>query len=74
MDVVAYGSSLDDENSYYLIRRFDSLTHRQESEDAFYNSDEWREGPRESIIALIENYAQVVLELDVATASGFRNS
>jgi hypothetical protein len=74
MDVVAYGSSLDDENSYYLIRRFDSLTHRQESEDAFYNSDEWREGPRESIIALIENYAQVVLELDVATVSGFRNS
>jgi hypothetical protein len=74
MDVVAYSPSLHDENSYYLIRRFDSLAHRQESEDAFYNSDEWRKGPRESIIALIENYAEVVLELDNATVSGFRNS
>jgi hypothetical protein len=74
MDVVAYSPSLHDENSYYLIRRFDSLAHRQESEDAFYNSDEWRQGPRESIIALIENYAEVVLDLDDATVSGFRNS
>lgn len=74
MDVVAYSPSLHDENSYYLIRRFDSLAHRQESEDAFYNSGEWRQGPRESIIALIENYVEVVLELDVATVSGFRNS
>jgi hypothetical protein len=74
MDMVAYSPSLHDENSYYLIRRFDSLAHRQESEDAFYNSDEWRRGPRESIIALIENYAEVVLDLDDATVSGFRNS
>jgi hypothetical protein len=74
MDMVAYSPSLHDENSYYLIRRFDSLAHRQESEDAFYNSDEWRQGPRESIIALIENYAEVVLDLDDATVSGFRNS
>lgn len=73
VDVVVYGPSLHDENSYYLIRRFDSLAHRQESEDAFYNSDEWRKGPREAIIALIENYAEVVLDLDESTVRWFRD-
>jgi hypothetical protein len=64
VDVVGYGPSLHDETSYYLIRRFDNLAHREQSEDAFYGSDEWRLGPREAIIALIENYTEIVLELD----------
>lgn len=72
MDVVAYGPSLHDENSYYLIRRFDSLAHHKQSEDAFYGSDEWKQGPREAIIALIENYAEFVLELDDVTVQGMR--
>ena len=72
MDVVAYGPSLHDENSYYLMRRFDSLAHHKESEDAFYGSDEWKQGPREAIIALIENYTEFVLELDEVTVQGLR--
>src|SRR6266545_3971655 len=64
VDVVAYGPSLHDENSYYLMRRFDSLAHREESEDTFYGSDEWRQGPRQAILALIENYTEIVLDLD----------
>jgi len=72
MDVVAYGPSLHDENSYYLIRRFDSLAHHKQSEDAFYGSDEWKQGPREAIIALIENYTEFVLELDEVTVQGLR--
>ena len=36
MDVVSYGPSLQDEISSYLIRRFESLAHREESENAFY--------------------------------------
>ncbi len=54
-DVVAHGPSLHDENMYYVIRRFDSLAQRELMEDAYYASDEWRQGPRESILALIEN-------------------
>ena len=73
VDVVAYGPSLHDENSYYLMRRFDSLVHRDESENAFYGSDEWRQGPREAIIACIENYTEFVLELDEVTVQGLRN-
>jgi hypothetical protein len=72
VDVVAYGPSLHDENSYYLMRNYDSLAQREESENAFYGSDEWRQGPRESIIALIENYTEIVLELDEVTVQGLR--
>lgn len=72
VDVVGYGPSLHDENSYYLMRRYDSLAQREESEDAFYSSDEWRQGPREAILALIENYTEIVLELDGVTLEGLR--
>lgn len=72
VDVVAYGPSFHDENSYYLMRCYDSLAGREESENAFYGSAEWRQGPREAIIALIENYTEVVLELDDIAVQGLR--
>lgn len=71
-DVVAHGPSLHDENSYYVIRRFDSLAQREQSEDAYYSSDDWRKGPREAILALMENYTDVVFELDEITVQGLR--
>ncbi len=71
-DVVAYGPSLHDENSYYVIRCFDSLAQREQSEDAFYGSDDWRQGPREAILALIENYVDTVLELEDVAVQGLR--
>ena len=74
VDVVAYGPSLHDQDSYYLMRRYNNLAHREESEDAFYGSDEWRQGPREAIIALIEHYAEIVLELDESAIQGLRRS
>ena len=72
VDVVAYGPSLHDEDSYYLMRRYDSLAQREETENAFYSSDEWRRGPREAIITLIDNYTEIVLELDESTMQGLR--
>ena len=71
-DVVAHGPSLHDENTYYVIRRFDSLSHRDQSENAFYSSDDWRKGPREALLALVESYTDLVLELDEATVQGLR--
>jgi hypothetical protein len=73
VDVVSYGPSLHDENSYYLMRGYNSLAQREESENAFYGSDEWRQGPREAIITLIENYTEIVLELDEVTVQGLRD-
>jgi len=72
VDVVAYGPSLHDQDSYFLMRHYDSLVQREESENAFYSSDEWRQGPRESIIALIENYTEIVLAVDEVTVQGLR--
>ena len=72
VDVVGYGPSLHDPDSYYLMRRYDNLAQREETESAFYGSDEWRQGPREAILALIETYTEIVLELDEVTVTGLR--
>ena len=71
-DVVAYEPSLDDENSYYVIRRFDSLTQREQMEDTYYASDDWRQGLREAILSLMEIYTDIVFELDEVTVQGLR--
>ncbi len=72
MDVVAFGPSLHDENSFYVIRAFDSLEHRQKSEDDYYGSADWREGPREVMVELIENYIDVVIEMEKETVNALR--
>ena len=59
--VLAHGPSLDDPDLYYLVRAYPSLDELQRSQDAFYGSDEWREGPREPIVSLIESSISVVL-------------
>jgi len=71
-DVVAHGPSLHDENMYYVIRRYDSLAQREQMEDGYYASDDWRKGPREAMLALIESYVDIVLELDEVTVQGLR--
>jgi len=71
-DVVAHGPSLHDENTYYVIRCFESLAQREQMEDAYYASDDWRDGPRERILALIENYVDIVLEVDEVAVQGLR--
>ena len=55
-----------------MIRRFDSLAQRDLMEDAYFASDDWRLGPRERIFALIENFTDIVLELDEVTVQGLR--
>jgi hypothetical protein len=51
------------------MRAYASLEDRQQSQDAFYGSDEWKLGPREPILALIENYTSIVIEMEEATVS-----
>lgn len=73
VDVVAIGPSMHDPDSYLLIRAYDSLEHRQRSQDEFYGSAAWREGPREAIMAFIESYTTVVLEMSDAAVGALRN-
>jgi hypothetical protein len=72
IDVIAFGPSLHDEDSWFLMRSFPSLRDRQASEDAFYGSREWREGPRAAVLDCIESYTTVVVELDSRTIESLR--
>jgi len=72
VDVVAYGPSLHDETSYYLMRAFPNVAERQKSENAFYGSEEWRQGPREAILADIESYTTIVVPLDAVAIKSLR--
>jgi hypothetical protein len=74
VDVVAHGKSAHDDTTYFLIRSYASLVERDESQDRFYGSDEWRSGPREAILALIDHYTTLVLELPEAAVEALRAS
>ena len=74
IDVVAYGPSLHDADSYYLMRAFPGVDERQRVEDAFYASDEWRQGPREAVLAAIDSYTTAVIRVDDATLRGLRGA
>ena len=74
VDVVDFGPSLHDEDSYYLIRAYGSLAERASSHEAFYASPEWRQGPREAILALLESDTSVVLELEETTVDLLRRA
>ena len=74
VDVVAYGPSLHDDNSYFLMRAFTSVEQRQKDEDAFYGSQEWIKGPRERVLADIDSYTTIVVHLDDATLQGLRKA
>ena len=63
IDVVSYGSSLHDCDSYHLIRAYESESHRQVSQDDFYASAAWKQGPREDIISRIEISTTTVMAL-----------
>ena len=63
IEVVAYGASTADADHSYLIRAFPSASRREEQLDSFYGSDEWQHNYRDDVMALIENYHIVVVEL-----------
>ncbi len=72
IDVVACGLSQHDPDAAYLIRNYDTLAEREGSQDAFYSSSEWREGPRRTVLGFITHYTDVVLEVDDPTLAGLR--
>jgi ketosteroid isomerase-like protein len=74
VDVIAYGPSLHDQDSYFLMRGFDGIDLRQKQEDAFYGSEEWIKGPRERVLADIDSYTTIVVRLDGATTEGLRKA
>ncbi|RTL21083.1 MAG: NIPSNAP family protein [Burkholderiales bacterium] len=56
MDVVAFGRSDHEEESFFLIRAFDSREQLVAQQDAFYGSALWREGPRQALVHCLDTY------------------
>src|SRR5262250_3287112 len=44
VEVVTYGPSIHDSDSYFLVRSYKDLQDMQQSEDIFYGSDDWKKG------------------------------
>jgi len=73
-EVVTFGPSPHDADAYFLIRAYDDLLDLQTRQDAFYGSEAWRQGPREAVVSLIENYLNTVLWLSPAAIEELRHA
>jgi hypothetical protein len=73
MDVVAYGKSAHDSDAYYLIRSYDDLHHLETSQEAFYQSDAWRNGPRADIVARITASLKSVVQMSAEAVDALRH-
>jgi hypothetical protein len=62
VNILDYGFSLIDNDSFYLIRSYESIEHRSESQNAFYGSDEWINGPEKLIMECIHTYNTSVVD------------
>lgn len=62
-DVVAFGRSEHEEETYFLIRAYADAADLAAKQDAFYGSQAWRSGPREAILACIDAYLNTLLWL-----------
>ncbi len=60
-NVVDFGPSEHDDDSYYLIRAFSSLDERAKALASFYDSDEWRSAYDARVMAFIESYQTAVI-------------
>ena len=54
-EIVAFGPSPHAGDAYFLIRAYDDLDDLNARQDAFYGSPEWRQGPRERVLAMIRH-------------------
>ncbi|NHV26419.1 NIPSNAP family protein [Burkholderia sp. D-99] len=61
MDVVYYGPSDHEEESYCLVRAYADRESLETEQAAFYHSTEWREGPRQGLVVHIETYLNTLL-------------
>lgn len=72
MDVVAFGRSDHEHESYYLIRSYSDRAQLETQQNKFYSSESWRAGPREPIVACIEDYLNTLVWLSVEGVEAIR--
>jgi hypothetical protein len=61
MDVVAYGQSNHEEETYFLARSYANREALEKEQTDFYGAEEWKTGPRNQIVACIDTYMNTLL-------------
>ena len=74
MDVVAFGRSDHEHESFYLVRAYDSRAQLEAQQGAFYSSEAWRQGPREPLIACLDDYLNTLLWLPDRSVEELRSN
>lgn len=71
-DVVAFHACLHTPLAFVLMRAYRDLAHRNESQEQFYSSDAWRNGPRPAVLDCIEVYTSVIIGSDDTLLANLR--
>ena len=72
MDVVAYGKSDHEEETYYLVRSFTNRESLEREQAAFYGSNDWRSGPRSELGYRIETYMNTLIFASESAVASMR--
>ena len=72
MDVVAYGKSDHEEETYYLVRSFTNRESLEREQAAFYGSNDWRSGPRSELVDRIETYMNTLIYVSESAVASMR--
>jgi NIPSNAP len=73
MDVVAFGRTDHEGQSYFLIRVFASEADLKLKQDAFYSSLAWRNGPREALVQCIDTYLNTIVQMSEQSVDELRS-
>jgi hypothetical protein len=72
MDVVAYGPSDHEEETYFLARAYADRSALEREQTAFYTSNEWITGPRQELVARIDTYLNTLVWLSDEAVQSLR--
>jgi hypothetical protein len=73
MDVVAFGRTDHEGQSYFLIRAFSSEADLKLKQDVFYSSLAWRDGPREPLVQCIDTYVNTIVQISEQSVDELRS-
>ncbi|WP_293993868.1 NIPSNAP family protein [Sphaerotilus sp.] len=72
MDVVAYGRSDHEEETYFLARAYASREALEKEQAEFYGSDDWRIGPRNELVSRIDTYMNTLIWAEESAIDSLR--
>lgn len=73
MDVVAFGRTDHEGQTYFLIRASSSEVDLKLKQDVFYSSLAWRDGPREPFVQFIETCVNTIVDMSEQSVDELRS-